>query len=238
MTKFIAIISGKGGVGKTTTTLNLGIALNKLGKKVMLLDANLMTPNLALNLGMINPQSTLNQFLRKEKSLKEITYLHESGISVIPSSPSYTEFQKTNVQKLSKIFQSLNNTADFVLIDAPSGLGYEVLQVLKHSDEVLVVTNPNLPSVMDSLKSLQLARAHNNTVAGIVLNMTNGGRHEMKEQEVQDILAHPILGNVKQDRKHRKAAHKKFPLAHLYPWSRNAKQYEKIARFVSLEHPI
>ena len=72
MTKFIAIISGKGGAGKTTTTLNLGHAISELGKKVVLLDANLTTPNLAIQLGLMNPEGTLNKYLRKDKSLKEI----------------------------------------------------------------------------------------------------------------------------------------------------------------------
>ena len=69
MTRFIALVSGKGGVGKTTATLNIGHALSKQGKKVLLLDANMVTPNLALQLGILNPKDTLNQFLRKEKNL-------------------------------------------------------------------------------------------------------------------------------------------------------------------------
>src|SRR3989344_6573746 len=131
MTKFIAFVSGKGGAGKTTATLNVGQALTTLGKKVILVDANLVTPNLAIHLGFMNPEGTLNKFLRKEKSLKEITYLHESGLSLIPASPSLSEYQKTNPQKLNKLFDLLKNTADFVLIDAPSGLGYDVHQILK-----------------------------------------------------------------------------------------------------------
>ena len=89
------------GVGKTTSTLNVGQALVNLGKNVVLLDGNIATPNLAIHLGFMNPEGTLNKFLRREKSLTEITYLHESGISVIPSSPSYAEFQKTSLQKMS-----------------------------------------------------------------------------------------------------------------------------------------
>ena len=115
MTKFIALISGKGGVGKTTATLNLGHALSNLGKKVLLLDANFMTPNLALSLGYLNPEGTVNKFLRKERNIKEVTYLHESGISIIPASPSYEEFLKTNPQNLTEIFEHLDNSADFVL---------------------------------------------------------------------------------------------------------------------------
>jgi septum site-determining protein MinD len=233
MTKFISVVSGKGGVGKTTATLNVGKALVNLGKKVVLVDANLFTPNLAIQLGFVNPEGTLNKFLRKERKIKDITYLHESGISVIPSSPSYTEYQKTNPQKLGYIFDQLDNTSDFVLVDSPSGLGYEVNEVLRHSDEVLVVVNPNLSSVMDALKTIKLAKQHNNTVAGIILNMSNNGRHELKPEDIEQALGYHIISNIKFDNKMRKSVHKKMPLSHLYPRSRSAKEFRKVAEHLS-----
>ena len=235
MTKFIAVVSGKGGVGKTTSTLNIGQALNSLGKKVVLLDANLVTPNLAIHLGYMNPEGTVNKYLRKEKNLKEVLYLHESGISLIPASPSYSEFQKTNSQKLSKIFESLDNVAEVVLIDSPSGLGFDVDQILKNSDEVVVILNPNLSSVMDALKTIKLAKSHNNIITGVVLNMTHGGRHEMTSGEVQDVLGYPILANIRHDRKFRKSLHKQVPLHYKYPKSRSAQEFQKIAEHISLE---
>ncbi|HLC52469.1 MAG TPA: P-loop NTPase [Candidatus Nanoarchaeia archaeon] len=229
MTKFVAVVSGKGGVGKTTSTLNIGQALTDLGKKVLLLDANLVTPNLAIQLGFMDPKGTINKFLRKEKSLKEITYLHESGISLIPASPSYNEFQKTNSQNLSKIFKHLENTADFVIIDSPSGLGYEVHQVLKNSDEVLVVVNPNLSSVVDALKTIQIAKENDAVVAGVILNMTNKGRNEMKPDEIAEIIGHPIVADIRYDKKFRKSLHLKVPLTHKYSRSRSAREFYKIA---------
>ena len=236
MTKFIAFVSGKGGVGKTTTTLNVGQALANLGRRVILLDGNLVTPNLALHLGFMNPSGTVNKFLRKEKGLKEIVYLHECGISLIPASPSYNEFQKTNVQKLDKIFEHLNNTTDFVLIDSPSGLGYDVNQILKHCDEAVIVVTPTLSSVMDALKTIKVARAHNNLVGGVLLNMSNKGKHELTKKEVEDILGHPILAEVRHDKKFRKSLHKKMPLNHIYPHSRSAKEFKKMAEHLSLEN--
>ena len=234
MTKFIAIVSGKGGVGKTTTTINLGHALTKLGKKTILVDANLVTPNLGIQLGFLNPEGTINKFLRKEKTLKEITYLHESGLSIIPASPSFSEFQKTNPQKIAELIEHLDDTADFVLIGAPSGLGFEVNEVLKQSEEALLVVTPNLSSVMDALKTIQLARHHNNTIAGIVLNMTHNGRHEMKAQEVEELLGHHILGNIKYDRKMRKALHKQMPLTYTSPWSKSAREFKNISHHLAL----
>src|SRR3989338_4495135 len=229
MTKFIAIVSGKGGVGKTTSTLNIGQALINLGKRVVLVDGNLVTPNLALHLGLISPEGTLNKFIRKEKSLKEVLYLHESGLSLVPSSPSYSEFQKTNPQKIDKIFEHLNKVSDVVLVDCPSGLGYEVSQILKNSDEALLVVNPTLSSVMDGLKTAQLARSYNNLITGAILNLSHGGRYEMKRREVEEILGVPILGEVRHDRKMRKALYKQMPLNYLYPRCRSAREFRKVA---------
>lgn len=236
MTKFIALVSGKGGTGKTTSTLNVGQALVNLGRKVILLDANLVTPNLALQLGLMNPQGTINKFLRKEKGLKEIIYSHDSGLSVIPASPSYTEFQKTNSIELDNIFEHLNEMAQFVLVDAPSGLGGEVEQVLKNCDEALVVVNPNLSSVMDALKTIQLADKNDTLITGILLNMSNKGKNELKPREVEEILGQNIIGNVVYHKKFRKALHKQMPLTYLYKRASAAKEYRKVAAFISLEH--
>ncbi len=233
MTKFIAVVSGKGGVGKTTATLNIGHALTMLGHKTTVVDANLVTPNIAIKLGFMNPENTINQFLRKEKNIREITYLHESGLSIIPASPSYKEYQKTNIQHLSKLFDSLEDTNEFVLIDSPSGLGYDVSQVLKHSDEVLVVANPTLSSMIDALKTIELAKGHDNLIAGIVLNMSHNGRHELKQDEVESILGYPILANIRHGRKVRKALHRQSPVTHLYPRSRTAKEFRKVAEHLA-----
>jgi septum site-determining protein MinD len=238
MTKFVAIVSGKGGVGKTTSTLNVGQALANLGKKVLLLDANLVTPNLAIHLGFMNPEGTLNKFLAQEKSVKDITYKHESGIYIIPSSPSYSEFLKTNTEKIPKIFEHLNNTVDFVLVDSPSGLGHDVNQILKYCDESLIITNPTISSVMDSLKTIELARNHNNTIPGVVLNMTHKGRNELSHKEVEKILGYQILGNVSHHRKVRKSIHQQYPLNYVYPKSKPAKEFAKVAKFLNLEYSV
>jgi len=230
MTRYIALVSGKGGVGKTTTAVNLGYALSKLGREAVVIDANLGTPNVALQLGMINPPATLNQFLHKKKSLKEITFTHHSGVSFIPASPSFNEYRKTNPQKISEVLDHLDKTVEFVVIDAPSGLSYEVHSVLKNSDEVLLIVNPTLSSVTDALKTIQLSQAHNNTIAGVVLNMTHTwGKDQLSKQQVEEILGQQVIVKIKQDSKMRKALHLQTPLSHLYPRSRTAKEFNRLA---------
>ncbi|MBI2573283.1 AAA family ATPase [Candidatus Woesearchaeota archaeon] len=235
MTKFIALASGKGGVGKTTTTISLGYALEKLGKDVLIVDGNLVTPNVATHLGMPNPQATLNKFLRKEKGLKDIIHTHESGLRIIPASPSFAEFQKTNVGQLNKLFFALDNVADIILIDAPSGLGYDVEQIFKNSDEVLVIVNPTLPSVMDALKTMQLAQAHNNTIAGVILNMTHNDRHELKQQQVEEILGQKVIARISFHKKVRRALHKGMPLAALFPRCKPSREFNTAAKYLTFE---
>lgn len=236
MTRFIALVSGKGGVGKTTAAINIAQALLQLKQKVLLLDANLSTPNIGLHLGVINSQATLNHFLHRQKNIKEITHLHESGISFIPASPSYKEFQKINPEKLVEIFEHLDNMADFVIVDAPGGHGEEVKQILKNCDETLIVVNPTLSSSLEALKIIELAKQHNNTITGIVLNMSNGGRHELQPSEMTELLGYPFLANIRTHRKFRKALHRQTPLNYEFPYSKAAREFRAVAKYLSLQH--
>lgn len=234
MTKFIALISGKGGVGKTTSLINLGHALTKLDKKVILLDANFATPNLASHLGITSPQATLNDFLKKEKTLHDVIQLHHSGLHFIPSSISYQEFKKAQPDKINRIFEHLDNTVDYVLVDCPAGLGYELVQILKNTDEAIVVVNPNLSSVIDGLKAIEIAQENNNSIPGFILNMTNKWGNEISSLSVEKTLGIPLLINVPQHRKIRNSLHKNSPCHYLYPRNKASKQYYNLAHY--LEH--
>jgi len=100
MAKIITITSGKGGVGKTTTAINLGAALNSFGKDVVILDANLTTPNVGLHLGAPIVPVSLNHVLLGKADLEDAIYEHESGTKIIPSSLSVKELKRLNHRKL------------------------------------------------------------------------------------------------------------------------------------------
>lgn len=235
MTKFVAFISGKGGTGKTTTIINLGQALNRQGKKVILLDANFATPNLASHLGITLPSATLNDFLKKKKSLQEVIHLHHSGLNFIPSSISYQDFKKAQPDKLGEIFEHLENMVDFVLVDCPAGLGYELVQILKNTDEAIVVTNPNLSAVVDALKVMEVAQEQENALPGFILNMVKG-RHELKAEEIEKTLNLPLLAKIPFDKKIKKALYKQAPSFYLYPHAKSSRQFRKLAEALVSEN--
>lgn len=228
MTKFIAVASGKGGVGKTTIAVNLAQALFQQNKRVLLVDGNIATPHVGLHLGVLNPRKSLNAFLRKEKSIQEVTYLHESGLSFIPASPAYGEFQKTNLEAFGELFEHVDGVVDFVIVDAPGGFGYEAQQVLKQCEELLLVVTPTVSAVMDGLKTLRAAEEHGITVAGVIINMVHG-RNELRKEEVEAIIEHPLLARIKYGQKIRKAAHRGWPVTYAHPRCRAAREFRKIA---------
>src|SRR3990167_7855228 len=100
MNKIIVITSGKGGVGKTTTAINLGAAINYFGKDVLIIDANLSTPNLGIHLNSPEVPVSLNHVLSKRAEPSEAVYEHESGIKIMPASLSVKELRRITPEKL------------------------------------------------------------------------------------------------------------------------------------------
>src|SRR3990167_445433 len=127
MAKLLTIISGKGGVGKTTTAINLGAALNSFGKEVIVVDANLTTPNVGLHLGAPIVPVNLNHVLLGKAKIADAIYEHESGTKIIPSSLSVKELRRLNHRKLKDVGRSLRRMADYVIYDSAAGLGEEAV---------------------------------------------------------------------------------------------------------------
>src|SRR3989338_3248141 len=112
MTKIITITSGKGGVGKTTTAINLGAALNAFGKEVIIVDANLTTPNVGLHLGAPLVPVSLNHVLLGKADITDAIYEHASGTKIIPSSLSVKELKRIDHGKLKEIAKKVKKLAD------------------------------------------------------------------------------------------------------------------------------
>src|SRR3989344_8902048 len=132
MARVIGIFSGKGGSEKTTTATNLAAILaKKYGKTVTLVDCNLTTSHVGLHLGMYNYHVSLNHVLRNEYDVKDAIYSHHSGMKVIPASVSLNDVRGVDVDKLSDVVKKLNDTNDFILLDASPGLGREAYAAFK-----------------------------------------------------------------------------------------------------------
>src|SRR3972149_10622941 len=112
MTRIIGIISGKGGVGKTTTVSNLGTALVDMVKKVIILDANVTTPNLSLHLGIPFYPITLHDVIKRKAPIEKAIYNHVSGLKIIPASLAASEVKDIDMDKFESLLWNLLGKAD------------------------------------------------------------------------------------------------------------------------------
>jgi len=120
--RVIGLISGKGGVGKTTLTVNLGIALKQMGKDVTLVDADFSASNLGVYLGQYDHPVKIQKVLRGEASIEQARFRHPTGIKAVTSSKSINQAEP-NTDKLADILHKASRDSDFVLVDCPPGIG-------------------------------------------------------------------------------------------------------------------
>jgi len=224
--RVISVLSGKGGVGKTTVTANLSAALAKLGYDVVALDANLTTPNLGIHFGLHLAEITLHDILKNTEMLRDGIYLYQ-GVKIIPGSLSVEDIINVDPSNLSKVIANL--TSDFVFIDSAAGLGREALASLSVSDEILVVTNPDLPSVADALRAIRIAEKLGKKISGVVLNRVGRSKNELKKVDVESVLSYPVIAQIPEDKLVQRSIDERRPLIYSYPNSKAAIEIQNLA---------
>jgi len=228
MAKIYAIASGKGGVGKTTSAINLGAALNKFKEDVIVVDANLTTPNIGLYLGAPIVPINLNHVLQGKADIEEAIYEHESGTKIIPSSLSLKDTKKIKKSIIDET-KKLKKISDHIILDSSAGLGEEVKTAISASDELILITNPNILSVTDTLKTIKLAEEMNKRVRGVIITRVKHNKNEMSLENIKDMLEVPVLGIVPEDSAVEESLAKKNAVIHTKPKSKAAKAYIDIA---------
>jgi septum site-determining protein MinD len=204
--KVITVTSGKGGVGKTTTTANLGVALAMLGKRVVTIDADIGLRNLDVVMGLENRivydlvdavegHCRLRQALIRDKRLSELYLL-----------PAAQTRDKTavNPDQMIELCDQLRPDFDFVLIDSPAGIEQGYRNAVAPADRVIIVTTPEVSAVRDADRIVGLIEADQKGPGRLIINRLNMDmvrRGEMlSKEDVVEILAIDLLGIVPEDK--------------------------------------
>jgi flagellar biosynthesis protein FlhG len=150
-TKIITVASGKGGVGKTNISTNLALAYGKIGKKVIVLDADLGLANVNVVMGMI-PKYNLYHVIRKQKTMKEVILDTDYGIQIVAGASGFSKIANLTDEERDSFISELTelSSADIIIIDTSAGVSSNVLSFVQAADEVLIVTTPEPTAITDA----------------------------------------------------------------------------------------
>ena len=203
--KVVTITSGKGGVGKTTTTANLGIALASTGDKVVCIDSDIGLRNLDVVMGLenrivydlvdaIEGRCRTSQAMIRDKRFE--------SLFLIPAAQTRDK-NAVSPSDMVRLCDALRGEMDWILIDSPAGIERGFRNALAPSDEVLVVTNPEVSAVRDADRIIGLVEAEEKGPAKLIINRLNPGmvkRGDMlSADDVVELLAVKLIGIVPED---------------------------------------
>ena len=199
--KFIAIASGKGGVGKTTIATNLALAFAKLGRRCLLVDFDLSMPSVDIAMG-INHEKSLKDALFNNAKLEECIYKVD-GCEVIPSSPIPTFFKdQENVKRLKNVIDKIKERYEIILMDFPPGSNVELLDEFGRDVSLILVANPDKPSLVNLYSIKILAQERGCEVLGLVLNKAHG---DEDIDNIEETLELPVIAVLLEDDKVRES---------------------------------
>ncbi|AFZ19064.1 septum site-determining protein MinD [Allocoleopsis franciscana] len=205
MSRIIVITSGKGGVGKTTVTANLGMAIARCGRQVVLVDADFGLRNLDLLLGLENRvvytaidvlagQCRLEQALVKDK--------RQDGVVLLPAAQSRMQESVTPAQ-MKKLLSVLAQKFEYILVDCPAGIESGFQNAIAAAQEALIVTTPEIAAVRDADRVVGLLEAQGIKKIHLIVNRLKPTMVQadqmMSVQDVQEILAIPLIGIIPDD---------------------------------------
>ena len=236
MARIIVVTSGKGGVGKTTSTANLGMALAKLGRSVAVVDADFGLRNLDLLLGLENRivytaveviagECRLEQALVKDK--------RQPNLVLLPAAQNRMK-DAVSAEQMKQLVNVLAEKYDYILIDSPAGIEQGFQNAIAAAQEGVIVTTPEIAAVRDADRVVGLLEAHNVKRIHLIVNRIRPlmvqANDMMSVQDVREILAIPLLGVVPDDERVIVSTNRGEPLVLSETPSLAGTAYENIAR--------
>lgn len=243
LARVITVTSGKGGVGKSNTAINLAIQFRQMGQRVIILDADFGLANIEIMFGTV-PRHNLCDLIYQGKNIKDIITWGPGGVGFISGGSGIAGLSNLSREYLVYIIQNLaelDAIADIVIVDTGAGISDAVLEFLVASGEIILVTTPEPTSITDSYSLLKALNRHPRFSTDMSQIKVMANKVESEEEGkslftklnavVARYLKLPIvyLGSVPQDQNLNRAVMQQSPVSIANPNAKSAKAYQEIA---------
>jgi len=246
-TRVIAVTSGKGGVGKTNIAANLAYHLSRMGKRTLVLDADMGLANIDVILGLA-PKYNLYHVLRGEKALSDVIVQGPGGMKILPATsgiPEMAELSRGEKLALLDELDGLGSELDFMLIDTAAGIAGNVIYFNVAAREIIVVASPEPTSITDAYALIKvLYSQHGEKRFMLLANMVkNSGEAREVFLKVSNATSHflnlsiEFIGHVPEDTRVTEAVRRQKALAEAYPDAAASRCIETIARKLCKRQP-
>lgn len=221
MTKtVISVVSGKGGVGKSTLAVNIAVLLSRANIPTVLIDADIYNPCVFFHLGLSPQSSGLQELLNAKSSMGEVLSIHPgSGLRCISS--SVQPYGRINVKRMQNVIDMLDY--EFVIIDCPPGFSSLIEEAVGVSSAVFVMMTPDVPSSMAALKLVSFIKGHarngKEKKFTYFLNRVQNSPYEIHPKEVEEIFGAKLTALISEDQSVPRSIASKTPLVMLSPHS-------------------
>ena len=244
MARVITVTSGKGGVGKSNTAINLAIQFRKMGKKVIILDADFGLANIEIMFGAV-PKHNLCDLIYQGKSIKEIITWGPMEVGFISGGSGIAGMSNLSRDYLNYIIHNLvqlDTLADVIIVDTGAGISDAVLEFLVASGEILLVTTPEPTSITDSYSLLKALSRHpryqaeSTTIKMIANRVSREEEGQLLFNKLNAVVSRYLkipfdfLGSIPQDDKLQKAVMQQTPVSIQSPLAKSTMAYERIAQ--------
>ncbi|MBS4032718.1 MAG: MinD/ParA family protein [Clostridiales bacterium] len=237
--RVITVASGKGGVGKTNLVVNLAIALSRLGKRVIVMDADLGLANVDIILGLL-PMHNLLDVVRGIKTMEEIMVSGPEGMKLIPGGSGLVELANLAMDQRDRLMTNLmrlEHTADILLIDTGAGLSRAVLSFISAADELIVITTPEPTAITDAYGIIKVVSKYNiHQEVKLVVNQVRDHREGCDIAKRFSDVSHKFiqvniqfLGEICSDQQVVRAVKQQQPFMTLFPRARASYDVQNIA---------
>ncbi|MFD3157467.1 MinD/ParA family protein [Haloimpatiens sp. FM7330] len=237
--RIITITSGKGGVGKSNIVVNLAIQIQKMGKKVLIFDADIGMGNDDILMGFL-PKYTVFDIIFKNKEIEEIIIEGPDGVKLLPGGTGVTKVEDLTNEQRNRFLDKLNSLRgfDYILMDTGAGINRNVLGFVAACEELIVITTPEPTSLTDAyslMKAINHFKIKNEAyiIVNKILNEDEANRTFNKFKNAVDKFLNMkiyYLGKVAEDKKLIQAVREQKPLVVQYPNSYAARDIKMIAK--------